>query len=181
VTQYAFDIPQKATVPRWAYLDYTKEDKFNPTFAESVGRNPEATPPATSSATSPPPTATDPSNEDGDQQEGKGGSTRNVGAIAGGVVGGLVGFAIITALFIFFLRKRRQRMRQAHIIDLDLATGAQWDTTATQNAYNPQRLYDPSDPSTFPAPVSGAGGSYTSSQTDNTPTRLGKYTGSAEI
>jgi len=180
VTQYPFDIPQGATVPRWAYLDYTKEDKFNPTFAESVGRDPEVTPTA-SSTTNPPPTATDPSNG-GDQEGGNGGSMRNVGAIAGGVIGGIAGLVGIAALVIFFLRRRRRRRQEAHVIDLDLATaGGQWETTALENTHKTQRLYDPSDPSTFPAPAPTMGESYTPSQAYITPLNHGKYTGNAEI
>jgi len=146
-------------------------------FAESVGRDPEATPPATPATTSRPPTVTASSNEGGDQESANGGSTSHVGAIVGGVVGGVVGLATIAAI-VFFLRKRRRRMQQAHVIDLgpEIDTGTQWDTMGMQNAHKTQRLYDPSDPSTFPAPISVTGESYTSPHVYH-----GKYTGSAEI
>jgi len=175
-TQYPFDIPQGATVPRWAYLDYTKENKFNPTFAESVGRDPEATPTA-SSATSALPTETGPPN--GSDQEG--GTTRNVGAIAGGVIGGVAGLLAIAALVLYFLRKRRRRTQEAHLIDLDLATGGQWETTAMENTHKIHRLYDPSDPSTFPDSAPALGEGYMSSRADITPLNHGRYTGNAEI
>jgi len=178
VTQYPPGVSQNGTIPHWAYLDYTKEDKFNPTFAESVGRDPEVT--ATSSATRPPPTATDPANEGGDQQSDRGGSASHAGAIAGGVIGGVALLAIIAAI-VLFLRKRRWKSRQAHVIDLVPDEGGQWETTEMQNTHKTQRLYDPSDPSTFPTPLSVSGESYTPSQAHNTPPHFGKYTGSAEI
>jgi len=146
-------------------------------FAESVGRDPEVTPPATPATTSRPPTATTSSNEGDNQESANGGSTSHVGVIVGSVVGGVFGLATITAI-IFFLKKRRRRTQQGHVIDLgpDMDTRAQWDTMGMQNAHKTQRLYDPSDPSTFPAPTSVTGDSYTPPQTYN-----GKYTGSAEI
>ena len=152
-----------------------KEDKFNPSFAESVGRDPETTPPASSVATNHPPTATDPSDGGGGQESADEGSTSHVGAIVGGVVGGVVGLAII-AVIVFFLRKRRRRTEQAHVIDLGPDMGAEWETIEMQSAHKTQRLYDPSDPSTFPAPISVTGEGYTPPQAYN-----GKYTGSAEI
>ena len=131
-------------------------------FAKSVGREPEATPPATPTATSSPPTATNSSNEGDNQESANGGSTSHVGAIVGGVVGGVFGLTTITAM-IFFIKKRRRRTQQCHVIDLgpDMNTRAQWDTIEMQKAHKTQRLYDPSDPSTFPAPISVNGDSYT--------------------
>lgn len=179
VTQYPFDIPQNATVPQWAFLDYTKEDKYNPTFAESVGRDPEVTPSTTPSATNAPPTATDPPSEGGDQEGGSGGSTRtNVGAIAGGVIGGAAGLLVIAAL-VFFLKKRRKGTQQGHIVNLDSSADRRWEAMAMQDAYKPQRLYDPSDPSTFPDPIPMEG--YSHLQGYIAPPHHGKYTGNAEI
>lgn len=123
----------------------------------------------------------DPSNEGGDQETNNGGPARNVGAIVGGVIGGVAGLAIIATLLFLFLRKRRRRTRQAHTIDLDLTTGAEWKAVAMQNIHKPRRLYDPSDPSTFPDPVSNIEENYTPPQAHKTPAHLGRYTGSAEI
>lgn len=72
-------------------------------------------------------------------------------------------------------------MQHAHVIDLGSDTGAQWETTALQKPQTPQRLYDPSDPSTFPPPVSIGGESSTSSPAYITPARPGRYTGGAEF
>ena len=152
-----------------------KEDKFNPAFAESVGRDPEATPPTTSTATNSTPTAEDPPNEIGDQESANGGPTSHVGAIVGGVVGGVVGLVTIAAI-VFFLRKRRRRTQQTHIIDLDPDMGVQWETTGMQGTHKIQRLYDPSDPSTFPVSISVTGENHKPPQAYNW-----KYTGSAEI
>lgn len=118
------------------------------------------------------PTATDPSNDGSDQESG---SKNNVGAIAGGIVGGAAALLVIAKLLFFIRRKRRKKTRQAHVIDLDPAAGVQWDAKAIQNAHKPRRLYDPSDPSTFPPPLSDEE-SYELSQL-----HLGTYTGRAEI
>lgn len=87
----------------------------------------------------------------------------------------------IAALLFFFLKKRVRRKEQAHIVELDFAAGAQWDAMAVEHAHKTQRLYDPSDPSTFPAPVPVTGESYTPLHAYTAPTHQGKYTGSAEI
>ena len=143
-----------------------------------MGRDPEVT--ATSSATRPPPTATDPANEGGDQESDKSGSSSDAGAIAGGVIGGVALLMIIAAI-VFFLRKRRWKERQAHVIDLTSDEGVRLEAMGMQNTHKTQRLYDPSDPSTFPTPLSVSGESYTPPQAYDTPPHLGKYTGSAEI
>ena len=74
-----------------------------------------------------------------------------------------------------------QKTQHAHVIDLDLATEERWGTVGTEQAHKPQRLYDPSDPSTFPTPVPVTGESYTPILDYTTPPHNGKYTGSAEI
>ena len=104
-----------------------------------------------------------------------------MGVIVGGVLGGVAALLAIATLVFLFHRKRRRRSQQTHFIDLDPAAGEQWETTAIQDSHKPQRLYDPSDPSTFPPPAPVDSGSYESSQTHITPAYLAKYTGSAEI
>jgi len=137
-------------------------------LGESAGRDPEVTPSAS-------PPAKNPSSSGTTDQ--RGGSKTNVGAIAGGVVGGAAALLVTTTLLFFICRKRR-KTESAHIVDLDSVAETQWETTGVQNS---QKLYDPSDPSTFPPPASVGGGSYDASQVYAGAAHLGKYPGSAEI
>jgi len=75
----------------------------------------------------------------------------------------------------------RGKQQAVHVVDLDLVAGEEWGTMVTEQAHKTQRLYDPSDPSTFPAPVRATGESYTPLQDYTTPAHNGKYTGSAEL
>ena len=136
-------------------------------MAEFTGRDPEITPSAKNSSSS---GATDE----------KGGSKNNIGAIAGGVVGGAAAL-LVTATLLFFIYRKRRKTRTAHIIDLDSVAETQWEAAAIQNLQKPQKLYDPSDPSTFPPPASIDGGSYDHSQVYADAAHFGKYAGSAEI
>jgi len=87
----------------------------------------------------------------------------------------------IAALVFFFLRRRRRGTQEAPAVDLDLATGGQWETTAMGNTREAQRLYDPSDPSTFPVPAPAVGEGHMLSQVYTTSPNHGKYTGNAEF
>jgi len=112
---------------------------------------------------------------------GAGGGTSNstnVGAIAGGVVGGVIGLAIVVLLGILLLRRRNSN----HVAPSSLVNTSQYSSPTPLVAANPNmgynnntgstvttsfpvspmtsgpsmRLYDPSDPTTYPVPV-GAG------------------------
>jgi len=100
-------------------------------------------------------------------------SNNHAGAIAGGVVGGVAGLALI-ALALFFLMRRRQRdrntnggapglpMAQAKATDYSssevtsgtLHPGGYWGQQPPDQAV--PALYDPNDPRTFPPPLSTA-------------------------
>jgi len=97
------------------------------------------------------------------------------------VIGGVFGLVAIAALVLFFRRRKMQKKKRVHVIDLDLATEERWGTVGMEQAHKPQRLYDPSDPSTFPAPVSVTGESYAPIPDYTAPTHNGKYTGRPEI
>lgn len=135
-TGFPQNIPSGTAVPNWAYLDVTTSDNFNVTLAQSVGDAPESTAAQvkpTSSATltsgtsSPTPTSS---------------KSSDVATIAGGVVGGVVGLAAIVALGTWFLlRRRRTSMFPARPV-------SQYSSSTVDPM---RRLYDPSDPSTFPS------------------------------
>ncbi|KAH7889385.1 hypothetical protein F5I97DRAFT_1843920 [Phlebopus sp. FC_14] len=163
---FPMDIPSGTAVPHWAYLDVTVADTFNVTQAQLTGDGPESTAtrvqstgsvpsstgsvPASVTNTLPSPAATTATS---------GSKNSNVGAIAGGVVGGVVGLAaIVGALAYFFVKKRRSQTPPSAAFSDGASryTNSMYTSGPSQNPFSPpaqmtqQRLYDPSDPSTFP-------------------------------
>ncbi|KAG6867242.1 hypothetical protein C0993_005300 [Termitomyces sp. T159_Od127] len=184
-TIFAGDIPSGTSVPHYAYLDPTPDDKFNATAAmqPAVLDAPESTAPPQSTGTSPS-TASE--------------SSSKAGPIAGGVVGGVVGITLIAALVFWWTRRRRART--APSAEVDLASAVRTSpppmsfTTAPSSFSAPmpsQRLYDPSDPSTYPAPITPAtdytGSSQmllthvTGSTYPGSTAPVGRYTGVPEV
>ncbi|KAJ8590350.1 hypothetical protein M405DRAFT_816399 [Rhizopogon salebrosus TDB-379] len=159
---FPLNIPSGTVVPHWAYLDVVTSDKFNATAAQLAGDTPESTATqaqstssivsstasvsaslttiVTGSSTAQTPSSTSTS---------KG---SHVGDIAGGSVGGVIGIAIAGIAAWLFVRRRRSRRRTPSETFKDISGGPGF----TQSAYMTQqpRLYNPSDPSTFP-PASG--------------------------
>jgi len=190
-------IPAATRVPHWAYTDATAELIFNATEAQQVGDMPESTgapspTESSSSSASPTVTVTVTPNKKSD-----------AGAISGGVIGGAV-VIFIAAVVVMYLRRRQRRRRGArkapsNMVDLaetrprphfgstmvshpNTSTGfhASIPTMSAVSA-SPPKLYNPSDPSTFPsadipAPAlqplayrpEGGGHSPQSSETGNT-------------
>ncbi|KAG1891139.1 hypothetical protein F4604DRAFT_1949432 [Suillus subluteus] len=163
---YPDNIPSGTKVPNWAYLNVTANG-FDPVAAQNNGDTPEST--ATSvqstgsvassssvsaSLTSSSGTATGSSTSSTDSK------SSNAGAIAGGVVGGIVGVAAIIGFATWFFIKRRRSATAPSAAFSDIGGGPGY----TQSVYSanphpfpvqPQmtqqpRLYDPSDPTTFP-------------------------------
>ncbi|OAX38931.1 hypothetical protein K503DRAFT_865799 [Rhizopogon vinicolor AM-OR11-026] len=166
---YPMDIPTGTTVPHWAYLDVVTNDTFNPSLALQAGDSPESTATKVQSTGSTIPSTTSlfsltPSpniaTSSAAQSTTSTSKSSNVGAIAGGVVGGVVGIAAIVGLAAWFCVKRRRSTTAPSAAFRDIDGGPGY----TQSVYsaNPHpfpmqpemaqqpRLYDPSDPSTFP-------------------------------
>jgi len=146
-------IPEGTRVQRWAYLDPTTDDSWNETAARLTGDSPEVTgsastvPTATknSQSTVTPQTASSASSSNSSSK-----SSSNTGAIAGGVVGGVVGAAIIAGIVSWYaIRRRRARSAPSAAY-----MGGQNDMGQAEVPYpltiDTPRLYDPSDPSTYP-------------------------------
>ncbi|KAJ3764793.1 hypothetical protein FB446DRAFT_837211 [Lentinula raphanica] len=99
-------IPSGTAVPHWAILTSAE---FNATAAKEAGDSPElmgAT--QTTSSSTPSPTATSTSSSTSTSSAAAQGflsSKSNAGAIAGRVVGGVVGLAFIAAILFWYLRK----------------------------------------------------------------------------
>jgi len=187
VTQYPFSIPYNASVPHWAYVNYT-DSTFDVVRAQAAGRDPEATPSApsivslTSTSSTRGLSTVQPAGTGGSlvpASTGSSGSSKsNTGAIAGGVVGGVIALAGLAALAFWFFKRRG---RGGDPSNSNILGPNQITFNPTPNQDQP-KLYDPADPSTFPTPISGGdsysggGGNYTTN-----PYQSGRYHGAAEL
>jgi len=188
VTQYPLPIPYNASVPHWTYLNDT-DPGFDPVLASAAGRNPEATPtspPTVAISSSITPTGNPAISTSGTKSSpnpssttsgggGGGGNKSHTGAIAGGVVGGIVGFALIAAAAFFLIKRRRGTDPNAILGPGQMA----YNPTGDQ-FYEPPKLYNPADPSTYPTPPSGGDSSNSGGYTTN-PYQGGRYNGAAEL
>jgi len=171
-TTFPESLPSGTRVPHWAYLPIGADDNWNAVSAQAALSGPEST--ATSSSTSLTSSTTSTSATTTATGTQKSKST-NVGAIAGGVVGGVVGLALVLLLGIFLFRRRNSnRVAPSSLIDTSQYsgptplvgdkpnlgynhTGSTMGTSFPAPSMNvsgaPMRLYDPSDPTTFPSPM----------------------------
>ncbi|KAF8274379.1 hypothetical protein EI94DRAFT_1782329 [Lactarius quietus] len=168
-------IPAGTAIPKWAYFDSSVADSWNVTEAEALGDSPEFTsandtaqflgpggglvqstiaqfkgpPSATSASSSSTPTSTSlssgSSSTPASTSHSSGSSSTptstshsssNAGRIAAGIVGGLVGVALIVAVMAWPAIRRRSSSRQP--------------VSSPLTVDQPTRIYDPSDPTTFP-------------------------------
>ncbi|KAG2041608.1 hypothetical protein BDR03DRAFT_669108 [Suillus americanus] len=212
IREYPMDIPAGTKVPSWAYLNVA--GGFDPVAAQNNGDLPEST--ATSvqttitvtysttisasltsmstSLTSSSGAATGSSTTPASDS-----TSSNVGAIAGGVVGGIAGAAAIIGLATWYFVKRRRSSTTPSAAFNDISGGPghtqsfySTNTTSTFPMAQQLRLYDPSDPTTFPGrPHSFTGPVATSSNVNLNPSmpspvfpqqsRPGQYTGVPQV
>jgi len=132
---YPNPIPDGTRVPYWAYIDVETTNTWSVAAAQSAGDSPEATP-TTSSTTQPSSTAS----SSPDLKPHKSHS----GKIAGAVVGSIAGVALLIASIVWYLRRRRW---------LAEPQPSPFGVSEPNIVSEPiGKLYDPSDPSTFPVP-----------------------------
>ncbi|KAI0321648.1 hypothetical protein OF83DRAFT_1168284 [Amylostereum chailletii] len=139
------NVPDATRIPHWALQNVTTTGTWNLQEAQAAGDGPELGP--SSNSTSP-------------GGGGGGGGGSNAGAIAGGVVGGVVGAALLAGLAAWFILRRRRLQHtapsQEHMAQTD------YGNTVTPypigNEYLP-KLYNPSDPTTYPGATPTATGS----------------------
>ncbi|KAH0827028.1 hypothetical protein J3R83DRAFT_4709 [Lanmaoa asiatica] len=156
-------IPDGTAVPAWAFQDVSvcitciehllsllriHNPESTATNAQSTGSLVSTSTLASASLTN------SPSSTSGSTSSG---SSSNAGAIAGGVVGGVVGVALIVGAVVFFImKKKRSRIPPpAQFASTPMTSGypspGYTDTTPFAPQMAQPKLYDPSDPSTFPA------------------------------
>ncbi|KAI9570445.1 hypothetical protein HD554DRAFT_2018193 [Boletus coccyginus] len=151
-------VPAGTAVPQWAYQDVTTSDLFNVTLAQSVGDNPESigSNPQSTGSVNPTSTAASASTPTGTDTASSG-SSSDTAAIVGGVVGGVVGLALIAGAVVFFVKrkKRSQTPPSGQFAAAPTSPASPSAVYTDTTPFAPQmvqpRLYDPSDPSTFPA------------------------------
>ncbi|KAG2349766.1 hypothetical protein BDR05DRAFT_979875 [Suillus weaverae] len=207
---YPYDIPAGTVVPHWAYLTLNATG-FDPVAAQNTGDLPEST--ATkiqststvtqSSSVSASLTSFSGAASSSSSTSSPANSTSsNVGAIAGGVVGGIVGAAVIIGFATWFFVKRRRSATAPSAAFSDIGGGPGYTQSVYSTNPNPfpmqpqmtqqPRLYDPSDPTTFPnSPPSPTVLTTTSSNIYQNPSipshlysqqsRPGQYNGTPEI
>ncbi|KAF9646150.1 hypothetical protein BDM02DRAFT_288023 [Thelephora ganbajun] len=136
IGSFPLNIPQQVIIPHWGYLSVGEDGRWNETAAKVDTQNQPLY-----SHHSP------------------------VGAIVGGVIGGLAVLVMAIALFVVLRRRLRREPAKMPPSTLYGPEGASpyrpGDITAqstTKPSFVPnhlmhQRLYDPSDPSTFPPPL----------------------------
>ncbi|KAG6333493.1 hypothetical protein ID866_5596 [Astraeus odoratus] len=159
---YPEDIPSGTAVPNWAYQDVVTSDSFNVTLAQLTGDAPEST------ATKAPSTATGVTSSTAvsasltstsagalaSTTTQASSSSSNVGPIVGGTVGGVVILAAAAAFVTWLcMRRRRKATPPSALYDGNTPGVTNSMYTATSPFTSPvtqPKLYDPSDPSTFP-------------------------------
>ncbi|KAF9469206.1 hypothetical protein BDZ94DRAFT_1303706 [Collybia nuda] len=147
------DIPSGTSVPHYAYLNVTNSDNFDPEAAQAAIDAPESTRSSQISTGAPPTPSTNSSSNS---------SSSKAGPIAGGVVGGVVFVALLAATAIWWARRYNTRT----INPRQSVTNYRNHDTPTPMSFNSgptsvspfvglpslsPKLYDPSDPSTYPS------------------------------
>ncbi|KAM5540809.1 hypothetical protein V8D89_005453 [Ganoderma adspersum] len=168
IQKYPENIPSGTAIPAWAYLDVRINGTFDAAAAEAVAAQdlpestalpaPSTTQTSSSNTSTPSPLSTTTSGAASgttaavDDNSSSGSKKSNAGAIAGGVVGGLAGLALIGVAVFFALRFRSGRSaasggKQKHNV---YGAGAQSSEKSPVISGSTHRVYDPNDPRTFP-------------------------------
>lgn len=176
--EFTLNIPANTAVPAWAYLDVQPLDQIDLTAAQADTYAPESTGTAAATGTA----ITTPSGAPFPTGSSK---SSNAGAIAGEVVGGVVGLGLIAgAIIIYFARRRRSQRAHgnAHVspfspppLSPPMSQHYGYPTAGATPA--PRRLYDPGDPSTFPSspPPVTIHTTSSGSAAHNQPRQIGHY------
>ncbi|KAJ8584068.1 hypothetical protein M405DRAFT_480981 [Rhizopogon salebrosus TDB-379] len=197
---YPRNIPNDTVVPHWAYLDVVTSNRFNVTAAEQAGDAPESSAPVPSTSSIILPTTnvsasltTSSTSATASSSPTSTSKSLNVGAVAGGVVGGVVIGVIASVAAWFFVRRRRSKIAPSKAFsDTSGNTQSVYSTHANQFPIMRQQppLYDPSNPSTFPAtppavPPTSSTNIYPNSSIPShvysQPSRPGQYSGAPEV
>jgi hypothetical protein len=174
-------VPAGTRVPKWAYIDTSIGNNWNISTAQAAGDSPEVTgtasivPILTASQS----TLTVSTTGSGSSPTSTSHSSSNAGAIAGGIVGAFIVAALIAGTVAWFvIRRRRARSAPSTTYmsgQLGVETGQQAPYPLTQ------RLYDPSDPTTYPSKMYLPASEEHTSSSSHFPSNDGGYVGLPEI
>ncbi|KAH9980992.1 hypothetical protein BGW80DRAFT_1441597 [Lactifluus volemus] len=149
---YPKGVPVGVRVPKWAYHNPVPSDSWNIASVKLIGDSPEVTGTASFASGVSTPTVTLASKSSSTSSPSSSKSNSSTGAIAGGVVGGVAAASIVAAVVAWFVIRRRR----AHAAPSTAFRGDKnSDMGQTVEPFPlfieaPPRLYDPSDPSTYP-------------------------------
>jgi hypothetical protein len=159
-------IPVGVKVQAWAYQNVDVADNFNVTLAQTTKGTESSRAAAASSTRSTKISTGGPSSTGASASDS---SSVNVPAIVGGVVGGVVGLGLIGGLIAFLIVQRKKASSKSYqpgfqpqnMTYTPNTTASLVATTTSPGPGSPGRVYDPNDPTTYPA-VDGhnTGGSY---------------------
>ncbi|KAF8575313.1 hypothetical protein K439DRAFT_1665100 [Ramaria rubella] len=144
ISAFPEPIPPGISIPAWAFLNITNNGTWDPSAAESISNAhaPDISSPSTSSSVKKP---------------------SHTGAIAGGVVGGLLALILVVAAATAIFLRRRQKMRPGpgeplrEKTDVERHPSIRYSVTpGALPIQDPPKLYDPSDPSTFPTSLTSS-------------------------
>jgi hypothetical protein len=137
-------VPAGTRVPRWAYIDTSIGNNWDFSAAQLKGGFPEVTGTASIIPTSTSKAPQSVTSSISESSPSMSHHNSNVGAIAGGVVGGIVGAALIAGVVLWFAFRRRH----ARPVFQGGEKEQPFPQPFTKGA---PKLYDPSDPTTYPS------------------------------
>jgi hypothetical protein len=152
-------IPSGTAVPAWAYLDVLSSNNYSAAQAMADVDAPESTPPAAATVTSPQTTTIFTYTPTASPTAASSHSV-NVGIIVGGVIGGLVVLGLVGGGIAWLVLRKKRDSRAGGIYEDRIQPMASPPPNSMQTAFSlpssqapsipPPKLYDPSDPSTYP-------------------------------
>lgn len=102
-------VPDGTRIPHWAYIDTSIGDRWNLTAAKAIGDSPEVTGTVSIVTTSAKRSSVSASSLSLTPTQAPHSSSSNTGAIAGGIVGGIISVAFITWVVVRVVNRRRRR------------------------------------------------------------------------
>ncbi|OBZ76312.1 hypothetical protein A0H81_03608 [Grifola frondosa] len=197
IGNYWEDLPVGTTVPAWAYLNVTVQNTFDVVAAQAFASrdHPDST------ATSAPQTTTTSGNAtitntpltaaSNSTQTATGiafetspshnlSKSARSGAIAGGVVGGVVVLSLLGLGLCYFARRRRRTAVTAASNPKHFDDGTSMAYSLQTESFLPPKIYNPDDPSTYPlSPVRYGGATEYSGASEHS--RIPEYSGAPEV
>ncbi|KAK7054737.1 hypothetical protein VNI00_003200 [Paramarasmius palmivorus] len=155
------NIPSGTAVPSWAYLNVTGSDTWNLGQALDNRQGPESTGASKPTGSTPSALASSTPSEASQPDPG---SKTNAGAIAGGVIGGVVFLGIVAGIAFWLYRRRRdQHDTGSHYVDASFDVNTSHLPPTSMSPASDQTRFgspemgrsshimcNPSDPNTFP-------------------------------